>query len=94
MIQSSVSSLSMKDLLCGIVGALSCLIGLSLALSPRLPGYGPFRQIAAIVLCAAVAVACVLISRSRVAVGLGMLLIVVSRILIGGFFYLEGAYRR
>ena len=90
----SVEKLTKGDSIRGLLGALATLIAVSLALSPRLPGYGPGRQIAVVVTFGLIAVICVWTSKSRWGVALGILLIVAFRFLIAGVSYVAGGHGR
>ena len=80
------------DSIRGIVGALASLIGISLALSPRLPGRGAGPQITAVVVFGLIAAFCIGTAKSKAGVALGILLIAAFRFLIAGFFYVTGAH--
>ena len=80
------------DSIRGIVGAVASLIGISLALSPRLPGYGAGPQIAFVVTFGLIAAICIGTSKSKAGVASGILVIVIFRFFIAGIFYLTGAH--
>lgn len=80
------------DSIRGIVGALATLVGLSLAISPRLPGHGPGPQIAVVAVCDLVAATCIGTANSKGGVALGIVLIAAFRLLVAGIFFLTGAH--
>ena len=60
--------LTKGDAIRGILGALASLIGISLALSPRLPGPGAGPQVAVVVLFGLVTALCIVASKSKAGV--------------------------
>jgi hypothetical protein len=90
---NAIYMLTKGDSIRGILGALASLIGISLALSPRLPGHGAGPQVAVVVLFGLITALCIAASKSKAGVALGILFISGFRFLIAGFFYLTGAYR-
>jgi hypothetical protein len=76
-----------------MVAVLSCILGIGLSSAHRLPRNTAWPLILAVMVCFVVAAASVFASKSRAAVIAGILLVLVFRILIGGYFYLIGAYR-
>jgi hypothetical protein len=77
----------------GMVAVLCCILGIGLSTAHRIPGHTAWPLILAVMVCFVVAAACVLASKSRAGVIVGILLVLVFRILVGGYFYLIGAYR-
>ena len=77
----------------GIVAVLSCLLGIGLSTAHPLPGHSVWPLIVAVIACFLVTGVCVLASKSKAGVVAGVLLVLLFRILIGGYFYLIAAYR-
>jgi hypothetical protein len=87
----SINMRSKGDSIRGGVGALASLIGISLALSPRLPGEA-CPQIAVVVVLGLISAICIGTAKSKAGVALGILFIAMFRFLIAGFFYVTGAH--
>jgi hypothetical protein len=77
----------------GVVAVLLCILGIGLSTAHPLPGHSMWPLIAGVIACFVVASACVLASKARAGVIVGILLVLIFRILIGGYFYLVHAYR-
>jgi hypothetical protein len=77
----------------GAVAVLSCVLAIGLSTAHPLPGHSAWPLITAVIVCSVIAAACVFASKSKSGVIVGILLVLVFRILIGGYFYLAGAYR-
>lgn len=90
--RESIAKLTKGDSVRGVLGALTSLIAISLALSQRLPGHGPGPQIAAVVAFGLISAFCIWTAKSKGGIALGVLLIVAFRFLIAGFFYVTGAH--